>query len=190
MNNRKGQLELSANFIVVIIISIVILVGGLALFYNILGWGNTIKANVDKQTQDNIKSMMLSNNYRVAVFPQDGTIYNGKSLQIGIGVTNIYDVKKVFDLSFKVKRYTKAVPDGESVVPPEDISSYVDLYADASENQMSIGPSQQAVKGLLLKMPKNAVKGQYKYIINVTTTDISNSDVTAYGVMEIYINNP
>ena len=111
--HRKGAIELSANFIVVIIISFVILVGGISIFFKLKASAQNYVDTVDKQTQDNIKSIMLSNNYRVAVYPRDLTLKSGDGEQVGIGITNIDDVAKDFAKLDDVTIGTK----GESEFP-------------------------------------------------------------------------
>ena len=66
---KRGAIELSANFLVIIIISIVVLAGGLTLFFKLKDSTQKYVNDLDSQTQDKLKSMMLSNNYRVAVYP-------------------------------------------------------------------------------------------------------------------------
>jgi len=98
-SGKRAAIELSANFIVVIVISIVILAGGLTLFYKLRDNAQSYVDAIDSQTDDQLKSMMLSNNYKVAIYPNDITLDNGESQMIGIGVMNDGDSEANFGIN-------------------------------------------------------------------------------------------
>jgi hypothetical protein len=180
-SHRKGQIELSANFIIVIVISIIIVVGGLAMFFKMKGKAQTIVDTLDSQTEDRIKSMMLSGTEHVAVYPSDPTIGPGDAKLVGVGVTNNFDNETNFTVAVTgIQRYTKANPDGE--IAPGAVSK----YSEISSPKLKLAPHSQGVKGVLLRMPEN-VKGQYVYTIQIDTVT---TPVTHYGVVQVYVNNP
>jgi hypothetical protein len=184
-NNRKGAIELSANFIVVIVISVVIVIGGLALFFKMKNTAQGYVDTLDSQTQANIKSMMLNSNYRTVVYPSDLVIKNGGAEMVGIGITNIYLDSTDFNVELiSVKRYISSTSAPDIKIPGGDISTYRKI----SSNTISIqSNSQDTSKGMLLMMPKDSEKGQYVYTINVTAS--VNGVNEPYGTLQVYVNN-
>ncbi|HEY9702965.1 MAG TPA: hypothetical protein V6C58_10990 [Allocoleopsis sp.] len=183
--NRKGAIELSANFIIVMIISMVILAGGLGLFFKLKNSAQQYVDTLDGQTESKIKSIMLNNNYRVAVYPQDPNIEPNNAEMIGIGITNIYPEQKTFTIELsKVTYYAKDNVDG---VVLSDTNALKDYY-DISSTSLTIGPNTQVVKGVLLKMPEGVKRGQHVYTITVRDSSASPSS-QAYGVVQVYATN-
>jgi hypothetical protein len=187
--SKKGAIELSMNFIVVIIISSVIVVGSLALFFNLKDKMEYQVDVLDQQTQDRIKSMMLSGNYRVAAYPQDPIIENGNTIPIGVGVTNNINTAPLTTFSVNVSKIMKYVKDGSNGVeirPPTSMQ-----YYNIASTVVTIRQGEQIVKTILLTMPKNAENAQYVYTINVTVRSVSGPvTYTPYGVVQVYATNP
>ena len=183
--NRKGAIELSASFIVIMVISSVIVVGGLGLFFKLKNIAQQYVSTIDSQTESKIKSIMLNNNYRVAVYPQDPVINPNDAVMIGIGITNINPDVKTFEVKLaSVKYYAKDDVTGSLVASnanPTDLLKYYEI----SGSTISIAANTQAVKGMLLKMPEGKPKGQYVYTI---TTKIV-GDINNYGVVQVYATN-
>ncbi|HYD03076.1 MAG TPA: hypothetical protein VEC16_02145 [Alphaproteobacteria bacterium] len=177
--NRKGAIELSANFIIVIIISMVILASGVGLFFKLKNNAQQYVDTLDSQTEDKLKSMMLSNNYKVAVYPQDAKISTNDAALVGVGIKNNYPMEKTFTLAVKsVKKYTDAKPEGIAV------TNLPSFYSITNPPTLKIGPNTQAVKGVLLKMP-DSEEGEYVYTIEVTVAGES----IPYGVVQVYVQN-
>jgi uncharacterized protein (UPF0333 family) len=176
-HNRKGAIELSVNFIIVIILSIVVLVSGLTLFFRMMSDVQTTVGTLDIQTKANIKNMMLSNNYRTAVYPTDEEIPNNDAQLFGVGITNIYDEKTNFTIMLSSVKYYARTAVGELKNP---VSNY---YNITSGGKVEVAPHDQVVKEILLKMPKGSLKGQYVYTISVV------NGTNSYGTLQVYIIN-
>ncbi|MGV8141523.1 MAG: hypothetical protein ACP5NW_03735 [Candidatus Woesearchaeota archaeon] len=179
---RKGAIEISANFLVIIIISIVILAGGLSLFFSMKDKLQDEVDRLDQRTIDMIKSMMLSNNYRVAVYPQDAIVPTGDSVHVGVGITNNINAPSTrFNVNVtKIVRYNQSTSVGTPISPV-----FIRQYFSVSPGYVNISQGEQEVKGVLLIMPKNSTKGQYVYTINVTSL----SPVREYGIVQVYVTN-
>jgi len=181
--NREGQIELSANFIIVIVLSIIIVVGGLALFFRMKGQAQTLVDTLDSQTQDRLKSMMLNDNSHIAVYPSDPVIGPGDSQLVGVGVTNNFDTETTFVIDvISVQRLVKGASD---VTPAPGIIS---RYRDIVSTSLKIAPHAQDVKAILLKMPES-IKGEYIYTIEVNSTSSTPPLATRYGILQVYATN-
>lgn len=183
--NRKGAIELSMNFIVVIVISSIILVGGLTLFYKMTRTAQETVTTLDSQTEKNIESMMLNNNYRTAVYPQDTTLNMGDSKLFGVGITNIYDYESTFVVSLTAVEYHASATD-----PAHQKTVGSDYYDISNGGKITIGPHAQGVKEILLKLSKSDTnKGQYVYTIKVYNGTTSTDSKATYGTLQVYVTN-
>jgi hypothetical protein len=183
MMNRKGQLELSANFIVIIIISIIILVGGLALFYRMIHSAQTTVSTLDDQTEQMIKDMMTDSD-RTAVYPAEMDLTDGDSILIGIGITNIYNEEVDFTVKLiSVVRYANATVAGTTLA--DESNPGIANYNEIVSTRISILPHDKFVKGMFLKMPKGASPGQYTYTIAIRNSTQTNN----YGLVQVIVNN-
>lgn len=180
--NRKGAIELSANFIVVIVISIVILVGGIALFYKIYHVADDNKDAISAQIEEDIKSMMLQSGARVAVYPRELTLDIGGSDAIGLGITNIYGEQKIFTMIVDVTYFADSETPGRHIEGEESLKFY---STKPGALNAVIAPGDQKVSTIILNIPKGSSKGQYIYTIAVTEND--NADVV-YDNVQVYVN--
>jgi len=183
MSDSRGAIELSANFIIVIVISSVIVIGGLALFFKMKNSAQQYVDTLDAQTEDNIKSVMLSSGGRVAAYPKDIALSSGKAQMVGVGLTNINAQETKFNINIdSVKYYTKDNPEGVKVFE-KDGSNAADYYT-MNSGDITIASGEQVAKGILLRMPKGAQSGQYVY--SIVVYDDKGSQ---YGVMQVYVDN-
>jgi len=192
MNRKqnKGAIELSANFIVIIIISIVILAAGLGLFFKIKANAQSYVDTLDGQTQDKLKSMMLSNNYRVAVYPGDIDLGSGDAQLVGVGITNIYDSRTNFTVNIDntngVKYYSTPTSSGINPAP-----RYTDVktFYSISGYSVDVDPKSQVTKGILIRMP-DTHKGQYVYTVRISSNATASAPANSnYGTVQVYVYN-
>ncbi|MGV8171623.1 MAG: hypothetical protein ACP5OA_02930 [Candidatus Woesearchaeota archaeon] len=182
-HQRRGAIELSANFLVVIIISIVILVGGLTLFFKLIGNLNDTASALDSQTEDQVKHMMLNTGGRVAVYPSDPIIPVGDAAMVGVGVNNMLDMQTVFTvLVASVMFYDET--NGGMMVSNNPI---YDDYCAATSYDLSVSPGSQGVMGILLKIPTGSSSGQYIYTIQVWDPLVWTAP---YGTVQVFVNVP
>jgi len=182
-SNNKGAIELSANFIIIIIISSIIVIGGLALFFKMKNSAQQYVDTIDQQTEGKIKSMMLDNGGRIAVYPQDPVINAGGAHLVGIGITNIYDdpTPVTFSIDVSSIKYYDTKDSAADIL--SDKPSYIPLnYYTINSNTVTINPHDQVVKSILIKIPKGSLKGQYVYTISITNQGTGDS----YGVLQVY----
>ena len=88
MTNKKG-IELSINFIVMLIIALVVFGMGLMLFKKFFVSAEGIKEDLDDQTRKELQAKMMSSPEQVVIYPTSLTIKKGRGDVIGVGVLNI-----------------------------------------------------------------------------------------------------
>jgi Tfp pilus assembly protein PilO len=187
--NKKAAIEFSANVIVIIIISSVILALGLMLFFNLKGQAGKYTDTIEQQTQEQLKALMLNDNSKVAIYPNDLTIPAGKSQLTTVAVSNNLNEANRFEskeLKNIVIMYYKT-PQSEPKLITDDILT----GSENTLNFMFINPGNQDFKNLLIKMPANSKKGQYVATIkiyNYTTTFCTTCE--PYAIAKLYITVP
>jgi len=127
--------------------------------------------------------MMLSSTYDLAIYPTEFTITNGNAKLFGVGIKNTYEYEGTFTITLAtVKRYDSPDTPGST-----DLSAgHKDDYSQISSDSIKIPTNSQVTKGVLLKMPTGATKGEYVYTINVKNgTGIT----TSYGNLQVYVHN-
>jgi hypothetical protein len=180
---RKGAIELTANFLVVIIISAVIVVGGLAMFFKLKASAETYVKDIDSQTEERIKSMMLNNNGRVAVYPNDLTIAIGDGHAVGLGITNSFTDPKDFKIVVKVKYYAPGAENSVSI-------SETDYYSMLQPSTINILQGDQIVKSIVLKIPKVGSEGKGQYVYTLKVQYVEAGVDTDYDTVQVYVNTP
>jgi hypothetical protein len=196
---KKGAIELSVNFIVIIIISMAVLAGGFVLFNKLRSSAVKYVETVDSQTEAKLKSVMLSNALDVAVYPTDITLKSGQSLPIAIGITNRFDNARCF----QVQRIDiNPLPSTVSFFPnlntlglaPTGWANNVRMPT----NILRINPKSQVSRTVLFTMPSappgNRGKGTYLVTLSVrfSTNSPANCatatwNAVAYGRTNVYI---
>ncbi|HIH31260.1 TPA: hypothetical protein HA235_00985 [Candidatus Woesearchaeota archaeon] len=194
-NHKKAALELSANAIVIIIISIVILGSGIAIFYNIKNNAEDKIRDMDQRTQDQIKALMLSNNYKVSVYPNTLKLNNGDAESVGLGIQNneqeTLDFKLEEDIeNLMIKYYAKP----ESPVEEYPNTGMKYLYMETLGGLM-IADNLKAkgvyIRTLLVKMPKDAKKGEYVITLSIQSRKtVGGGYITNdYDTVQIFVIN-
>ena len=105
LKNRKA-VELSVTFIVVLIISLVVFIGGLSLGYKFMHKATEMKADLDRETEAEIERLLTEGTDRVAIPISKKTIKRDQSDVFGLGILNIesgpfFSVKIEFDSAYK-----------------------------------------------------------------------------------------
>lgn len=86
--NKKG-IELSVNFVVMLIIAMTIFGMGLVLFGKFFGEAENIRENLDEQTKRELQQQMINSPEQVVIYPTQMTIEKGKGSVFGVGILNI-----------------------------------------------------------------------------------------------------
>lgn len=203
--NRKAAVEFSANVIVVMIISTVILGLGLMLFFNLRSQASTYTEAIEDQTAEQLKALMLNDNSKVAIYPNDLTIQKGKSAMTTVAVSSFLESGQFFGtpgVNVFLVEYFK-----NSTSEPLVISSSSPAWWGRNNNSIivskvgiayylnfgKLNPGEQGFRNILIKMPKTALKGQYVITINITNTTSGTGMCDAcppYALTKLYVTVP
>ena len=162
-STKKGDISLSMNFLVIIIISFVLLGMGITLLYNLLGKANSEKAQLDARTEQEISRLLIDEGKTVALPLNTIDLYPGESHVFGLGILNIdtndqYKVEITFTTGINAQK-------GDITITNENLPQWL-LY---STTPFTVQQSQHLTIPLRVEVPDNAEKGQYIFNVKVMT---------------------
>lgn len=165
--HKKAAVELSMNFLVVVILSIVVLTSGILITRQIFTGAEEIKTQLDSQTDSQIESL-LQGSRRVGIAFGRKTIAAEDSSVFGLGVRNVLRE----NLYFKV-----------SVVPTKIIES-------GSENPITLTELEAKGWQLLYDGTPNLIKNNelFKFPISVRAGKSAQGSVIIFDVNVYYGN--
>lgn len=159
---KRGVLGLSMEVLVVIIISLVVLVGGISLLYKFIGGAEQIKSDLDVRTKQEIERIITDQGKSVALPFHTAEIFRGENHVFGIGILNIDDGNKEFRLQVDL---AQAIGEQENILTGVDAPSWL-LY---NQETMLIDQNEHRTESILVNVPVYAQKGQYVFNVKVFT---------------------
>lgn len=151
--NRKAAIELSMNFLVVIIISLAILAGGISLLYKFIASGKDLIIDISDQTRIETERL-LDDGSLVALPYQAKTIKRGEDFVFGLGVLNIKDEGKLtFSVGVEQDEKSKQL---KEIVPLFDSTSF------------ELEKNQKHTQGISISVSKDAPSGTYIFDVKVS----------------------
>lgn len=198
MMSKKAALQLSVNFLVILIICIVIFSSSIYIMRKFFQHAEDIKMVYDERTEKEIERL-LDDGSRVAIPFDKKTIYNGEFKTFGIGVLNMldtsFDNEFVVNISFK-KAYNKDNID-LCVSPshcgrPNTWLQTTDSFGDEGSGikiSRTIYNNEQE-KFLVGVGPKDAPSGIYIFDLNVLYINESGDPVEYDTPHKLYVEVP
>lgn len=93
--NKKGM-ELSLTVLVLIILTIIIFIGGIAFVWKLFAGAEEIKAGIDLSTQRQIEALLRDSNELIAIPINTKSTNPGKEVTFGLGIKNIQSTRGYF----------------------------------------------------------------------------------------------
>ncbi|MEM4260606.1 MAG: hypothetical protein QXG00_05200 [Candidatus Woesearchaeota archaeon] len=191
--NKHAAIELSANIIVVVLISIVVIGLGIYIVIKVISNANSFECQYDDQKQKEIFNTLCVEERICASYMSScsnflgrdipGHIGNGKSGTFMIGIQNNLGTDATFELI--VNQALGPTP------LPEENFKYIDRYIP-----FRIQNNEKKIKLLVIDMPNNAELGQYGFNVLVCVNqDTGLNDIRCregynkYDLKKIYITN-
>ncbi len=160
---KRAALGLSINLLVTVIISLVILIGGIAFLYQLIGGAEEIKTELDVRTQAELERLLIDQGKKVALPYHAATIPRGETHVFGLGILNIDESK--FGDEFRLEiSLSKALDETKKEYPsPPSTDSWL-FY---NPGPFTIKENQHRSEPLLVKVPKDAPQGTYIFNVQV-----------------------
>ena len=180
--NKRAAFQLSVNFLVIMIISIVVFASSIYLINKFFTQAETIKLTYDERTEKEIERL-LDDGSRIAIPFDKKAISNGEFKTFGIGILNVlntgtsndFDISINFNKAFdnrnnEICTIVDPIPCGN---PQTWLQTTTGSGTTGSELsiQKTIQNNQQE-KFLLGVEVKNAPKGTYIFDLRVCVNDI------------------
>jgi hypothetical protein len=158
---KKAAIELSANFIIVMVLSAALMVGGFFLIKNLFFSVKEIQLSLTQETDAQIEQM-LSSGSRVAIPISTKEAERGKLTVFGLGILN--SAGGFDDFKFEVK-FSAAYDTGKELIHPTNPDSWL-AYSGGIKR---INKNEDQKFAIGIKVPKNgAPSGEYVFNVNVS----------------------
>ncbi len=169
MKNKKG-LELSVNFLVILIIAIVVFGFGLAFVSKFFAGAKEMKAQLDSETQKRIE-YLLNTGEQLVMPVNTKTIQSGKNAVFGIGILNILGNKTTFMINL---RCTLMLDKNDNAKPDSELTKYCKgvemsrgwLFSDSVIE--TVENNEQKIIPILISVPQGTPSGKYVFTVTVT----------------------
>ena len=184
MSNKRG-IELSMNFIVILIISIFIFGFGVRFIYTLSSKATELQGLTLGELDDRIGNLICEGSDRVCVGQDKKTIQRGKFDVFGLKIINVLENKKDFKIelsppSTTLLGYKKDKT--EINIPPA-----IPLIILPQSRTVSMETNEERNFGIGIEVPPNAVPGTY--IFNIRITDQASGDEYV-KVQKLYVDVP
>ncbi len=186
--NKKGM-ELSINFIVMLIFAIVIFTFGIVFARNFFSQAQDRTGEITSQTKDTIRNLILQQNSQVAIYPDTLTLSRGEEEVVGVGVINTGNVATFKIIIDKTPANCKLVDKQGDVQncgnPKEGVYPFYDTVS------VSVAKSDELYVPIKFIVKKdNSPSGKYIFTLKVMRTE--NNKETSYGLgnYKVYVNVP
>ena len=154
---KKASIELSMNFIIVIILSMIILSAGVALTVKIFNDSKDIYELVNQKTNEAIQNSLRQGEIVSIPFSSE-TAGRGENADFGLGVQNVLGKKNEFRINITPLR-TK----------PENMTTSLTLMYN--KNTFELEDNNNKISNIIVSIPKNAENGLYTYTVRVEQLD-------------------
>jgi hypothetical protein len=155
VNNKKGSLQLSVNFLVMFILAIIMLALGMAFLYQIVNGLDPIKKGLDTKIEREIKTILLDTNQIVALPYYKIDVKRGKNALLGVGIKNNQTASSNFILETTCEKAFKNNINFDEI---SLISCGGWVYPPEAKN---IEPLKFEIIEIPIVVPKNAEPGMY-----------------------------
>ncbi len=158
--NKKG-IELSVNFLVIVIISLVILSSGILIVRQYFSTAEDIKTQLDEQTERQIEAS-LGQGKLISIPFKKKTIGRGDSDIIGLGILNIYDNQKEFNVNISL---SNAYDNNKNQIETDE---EIDIRY---ENSFELDSKEKKIIPIRIAVPKQIPSGNYIFNVEIDQYD-------------------
>ena len=178
MMNKKA-IELSINFIVIMIIAIAVFLMGIKLTYDLMIKAEEMKEDVDQQTQKEIEEVLTSGEI-VAIPINHKSTKIANSVGFGLGVFNIEDTQN-FEIYMS---FEKAFGNDREEITLDDGDSWILTYFGPYE----ILKNNQKILNLPVRVPRKIESGVTPPGTYIFKIEVKNQNGDRYGnVQKVYV---
>ncbi|MBR9683517.1 hypothetical protein GOV03_03165 [Candidatus Woesearchaeota archaeon] len=174
---KKGAIGLSVNMLVIIIISLVIFGGAMALLFNLVEGAEDAKATLDQKTDAELRRLLEIESKKVALPLHTAYLYAGDFHTFGLGILNIEEEQN-FDITITPH---KAFDPEENDITfnPEELQTWLLFKA----GPYIIKSNEYQTIPIGVEVPKGTAKGTYIFNVDVLAEGIKYDTVKKFYVV-------
>ena len=194
---NKKAIELSINFIVITILSLIVLGIGFYLVTHIFTTAEEYKAELDEQTQENILETLRQSGELVSLPINKYTILRGGHTILGIGVLNDIGDLETFYPTLTCNEAIDADQNelcavNNGVSCDIEATAYCNDWITVDTTGITLENRKSEIVGIVVLVPDNAPEGTYGFTFKVCTGNYCGmSGSTQYGpTKKLYITVP
>ena len=155
---KRGAIELSMNVLVIIILSLVILAGGITLLYKFIGGAEDVKQVLDERTNDELERLLVDQGKQVALPLHTASVLRGESHVFGIGILNVGRSGTEFKLDIHL---AKVIDEQERDLTAQIDKAAVERWLLYKTTSIILDENEHTKESILVKVAADAFKGQY-----------------------------
>ncbi len=175
---NKRAIELSLNFIVVLIISLIIFGFGVKFISELSSHATELQDLTISELDERIGNLICDSSERVCIGIDRKTIKRANFGIFGVKIINIFDSQD-FDITIKPSSPAGYTKDKKEI-------QGVSLILNPQQRSVFIGRNDEASIGIGVQVPADAVSGTY--ILNV---EIKTQDAKPYSaIQKLYVDVP
>ena len=163
MRNKNAAVELSVNFLVVIIITIVIFGFGIKFVYDLYSKADSLQGMTESEVDEKIGNLACDTSDIVCISADKKIIKKGSHDFFGVKIVNILDTPEF------VVTVTKADPPGFKKDKSPILLADDHLILNWKTRALSIPKNEERTIGVGVQVPKDAVTGTYIFNIRIET---------------------
>ncbi len=164
--HKRGAIELGINTLVVVIISIVILGGGITLLYKFISGAEDIQRQLDSRTEEEITRLLVDQGKQIALPRHIAEIARGEAHTFGLGILNIYEDTSQFTIKVTLDKALDE-PGQDLLLSEREQHQITKTWLLYNQEPISISQGQQHQEGIFVGVPKDAHKGTYIFTVEV-----------------------
>ncbi|MBT4651777.1 hypothetical protein HOC13_04635 [Candidatus Woesearchaeota archaeon] len=171
--NKKG-IELSINVFVVIILSLIMLSGGVYLLRSFIVTSIGVESDLDAMTQEQLERLLVDEGRQVALPFFSAELEAGDTHIYGLGILNIDEDEFGDSFSITIEPAAYVNLDGKSGTIT-DLAPF-EKWLLYNTNELTIKENQHVEEAILVEVPNGAEKGTYIFDVKVMHSPDNNND--------------
>jgi hypothetical protein len=168
---KKASLDLSMNFIVMLVLSMMMFGLGIIIVYNLVNINIIVPGNIE----DQVLEIFRTSGATVALPITKIDIQRKKSGILYVGIKNLTSENEFKVYTTLNKFYNSNNVEGNPVTKP------IITHLDGDYTEVKIDSRGFAIQPLFISVPKNTPSGTYVYYLNVTKVN------SIYDTVKVFI---
>lgn len=182
---KKGALQLSAGFLVMMIIAIVAFGVGVTFLYKLSSSMEEKAGQLTEQTEKQIDEKLMGTNKKIAFAKMNAKIRRGDKDILGFGIKNTDPEVTEFKIEVECMMANDPETDTEicnEEVDPGSCDDFNNWIVLDDARTIKVPQREMETESLFINVPGDAPYGEYAYSLTVKKIDDDGDDIGTYDV--------